>query len=227
MVAIPAAAATGCSQAFTPHWEKDALIARDHVKTLGADAILSEEFKSVDEAVAKGKTLLRQDEQEDAETYFHLAWTKGMLLEMNLAAEKSRLARVAKLKAEEAEAEMQRKEREAQDALRETQRLHIPQDAEKTARKELRNKTEKNRQQKEKSLPSFHTVKNGETLPQIAAQPEVFNDQSLWPLLYRANRDQIRDPRHIWPGQVLRIPRNSIHDDVVEARRYGQEKSVR
>jgi nucleoid-associated protein YgaU len=69
-------------------------------------------------------------------------------------------------------------------------------------------------------------VTRGESLPFIASQPQVYGDRTLWPLIYRANRDQIRDPRHIWPGQVLRIPRNMGREDVAEARRYAQERGL-
>jgi nucleoid-associated protein YgaU len=31
-------------------------------------------------------------------------------------------------------------------------------------------------------------------------------DPTLWPLLYRANRDQIKDPSLLYPGQRLTIP---------------------
>jgi nucleoid-associated protein YgaU len=50
----------------------------------------------------------------------------------------------------------------------------------------------------------FHDVQRGDTLATIAA--ETLGDPSLWPALYRANRDQIRDPDLIYPGQVLLVP---------------------
>ncbi len=46
-----------------------------------------------------------------------------------------------------------------------------------------------------------YNVGEGETLWTISAQPEVYNEGLLWPLLYQANRDQIKDPRQIFPGQ--------------------------
>jgi nucleoid-associated protein YgaU len=52
-----------------------------------------------------------------------------------------------------------------------------------------------------------YTVSQGETLWLIAARREVYGEPLLWPLLYRANRDQIRDPRQIHAGQILDIPR--------------------
>lgn len=41
----------------------------------------------------------------------------------------------------------------------------------------------------------------------ISAQREVYNDPLLWPAIYKANRDQVQDPRQVFPGQVLVIPR--------------------
>jgi nucleoid-associated protein YgaU len=60
-----------------------------------------------------------------------------------------------------------------------------------------------------KSLPppKAYRVQAGETLWTIAARKEIYADALLWPLLYQANRDQIRDPRQIYPGQFLSIPR--------------------
>ncbi len=49
-----------------------------------------------------------------------------------------------------------------------------------------------------------HVVQPGESLWQIAAV--VTGDPNLWPLLYRANRDQIVDPSRLYPGQRLSIP---------------------
>ncbi|GAB4300190.1 MAG: DUF4398 domain-containing protein [Desulfuromonadia bacterium] len=77
-----------------------------------------------------------------------------------------------------------------------------------------------------KPLVSTHTVRRGETLPQIAARPEVYGDSRLWPLIYRSNRDQISDPRRLWPGQVLRIPRSYTPEEMAEARRFAAKKPL-
>lgn len=73
----------------------------------------------------------------------------------------------------------------------------------------------------EKQHPLQYRVKKGETLMSIARRKEIFNDPSLWPLIYKANRDQIRDPRIIFPGQVLSIPRNVTTEEMKEARRQA------
>jgi nucleoid-associated protein YgaU len=49
-----------------------------------------------------------------------------------------------------------------------------------------------------------HVVQPGDTLWTISA--DALGDASLWPALYRANRDQIKDPDTLHPGQPLGIP---------------------
>lgn len=169
-----------------------------------------------------GEALLLEDQPEEADNYFHLAWTKGKILEMNLIAEQLRLANLARIKAEG-----ERRERERQKAMRDEQNHLLKEQAAAAEPAEHEKKAERNGHGREKTLPAYHTVMRGETIPQIAGQPEVYNDQTLWPLLYRANRDQIRDPGHIRPGQVFRIPRNVGREEIMEARRYGQEKPLR
>ncbi|MCK7515438.1 MAG: LysM peptidoglycan-binding domain-containing protein [Desulfobacterales bacterium] len=62
-------------------------------------------------------------------------------------------------------------------------------------------------------------VKKGDTLPSIAARHEIYNDSFMWPLIYKANRDQIKDPKVLYAGQDLKIPREMTIEEIVEARR--------
>jgi LysM repeat protein len=71
-----------------------------------------------------------------------------------------------------------------------------------------------------------YTVKVGENLYTIARQPFIYADGMLWPLIYRANRDQIKDPRQIYPGQVLNIPRDISDPDKEQARTRAKESPV-
>lgn len=63
-----------------------------------------------------------------------------------------------------------------------------------------------------------YTVSAGELLWGIAKRPDVYGDPFLWPLLYQANRDQIKDPRIIYAGQTLTIPRNVSEEEREKAR---------
>ena len=51
-------------------------------------------------------------------------------------------------------------------------------------------------------------VYKGECLWRIASYPEVYGSGTKWPLIYRANKDKIKDPDLIYPNQVFEIPRD-------------------
>lgn len=50
----------------------------------------------------------------------------------------------------------------------------------------------------------LYEVQPGDTLWSIAEV--ALGDARLWPALYRANRDRIKDPRRVYPGQRLTVP---------------------
>ena len=51
-----------------------------------------------------------------------------------------------------------------------------------------------------------YEVVTGDHLWGISSKTEVYDDPYMWPRLYRANRDQIKDPDMIYPNQVLNVP---------------------
>ncbi len=59
-----------------------------------------------------------------------------------------------------------------------------------------------------RGLPNAWKVYKGEFLWRIASYPEVYGNGTKWPIIYRANKDQIKDPDLIYPNQVLEIPRD-------------------
>jgi hypothetical protein len=67
-------------------------------------------------------------------------------------------------------------------------------------------------------LPLSHEVVKGECLWWIAEYEEIYNDPFMWPLIYKANRDQINDPDLIYPGQVFYIPRTFSLDKLKDSR---------
>ena len=50
-----------------------------------------------------------------------------------------------------------------------------------------------------------YTVVAGDSLSKIAKR--LYGDANKWPLIHEANRDQIKNPDLIHPGQTLRIPK--------------------
>ena len=50
----------------------------------------------------------------------------------------------------------------------------------------------------------YYVVKKGDTLSKIAK--EQYGDANLYPQIFEANRDILKDPNQIQVGQKLRIP---------------------
>jgi hypothetical protein len=224
-------AITGCSTP-RPLWHQKAGQLLLSVRSGGAPALLPSEYGNLVDTYANGEKLLFQDDIVNADKLFLLSIMKGELLTENLVNEKNRVAEVERM--QQLEEQQRGKERleavELQNEVRrreaEEVRARIAEQAKLHAEAEAQRQAERSYTQKERTLTATHTVKRGESLPQIASLPEVYNDPLLWPLIYRANRDQIRDPRNLWPGQSLRVPRNYSRDDLQEARRYALERRL-
>ena len=75
-------------------------------------------------------------------------------------------------------------------------------------------------------LVDQYSVGEGENLWTISAKPQVYGEGLLWPLLYQANRDQIKDPRQIFPGQILGIRRDTTEAELEEARQKARESDI-
>ncbi|HWL70161.1 MAG TPA: peptidoglycan-binding protein LysM [Geminicoccus sp.] len=54
---------------------------------------------------------------------------------------------------------------------------------------------------------SFYTVKKGDTLSAIAKAQ--YGDASKYPVIFEANKPMLKHPDKIYPGQVLRIPKQA------------------
>jgi nucleoid-associated protein YgaU len=216
MVCALAACATA-----PPRFRNEALDLMQRLKTKGGESLLPAEFNSAMQAFRTGEALTKEEEEDEAEEYYYLALMKGTLLDKELHEEKARRKEAARRAEEQKKAELERRAQEESKRLAQARAEALaPKDAGEAARK-------KAKALKEHPLVSSYTVKRGESLPLIASQPEVYGDRNLWPLIYRANRDQISDPRHIWPGQVLRVPRNNLgREDLAEAKRYAQDKPL-
>jgi nucleoid-associated protein YgaU len=54
----------------------------------------------------------------------------------------------------------------------------------------------------------FYTIQSGDSLSKIAKR--YYGDAMKYPVLFEANREIIKDPNLIYPGQVLRVPKLKI-----------------
>jgi len=71
-----------------------------------------------------------------------------------------------------------------------------------------------------------YEVKAGQNLAEIASLSAVYGDRLLWPLIYRANRKQIKTPREIAPAQLLDIPRDKNIEELEAARQEALELNL-
>jgi len=74
-------------------------------------------------------------------------------------------------------------------------------------------------------LPTSYTVVKGNCLWWISEFKQIYNDPFMWPLIFKANRDKIKNANLIYPGQNFAIPRTFALDDVKAARhKAGKSK---
>lgn len=187
-----------------------------------APAMFPQEYRSLLETFEHGEAIYHvREDDKGADVYYQLAFQKAEMLKSEVQRAKKKLA-----------AEKQQQIAELAAKAEEEQLMHAAAEAEiRLTAQELARSVEaaqtvqKKNKETPPPLPTSYTVRRGETLPQISARTEIYNDSSLWPIIYRANRDQIRDPKRLWPGQVFTIPRNFSHGEAVEARRYSNKNN--
>ncbi|ROR35076.1 LysM peptidoglycan-binding domain-containing protein [Inmirania thermothiophila] len=71
-----------------------------------------------------------------------------------------------------------------------------------------------------------YTVVRGDSLWKISGREEVYGDPFRWPLIYKRNRDQIRDADLIYPGQVFTIDRFPSPDAVAAAVEHARNRGA-
>lgn len=210
-----------CS-AQVPTWRSKAAPLVEELAHNEAQALFPQEYRSMLETFEHGEALYHvREDDKGADLYYQLAFQKAGMLKSEVQLAKKQIAfekqqRIAELAAKAEEEQLMRAAAEAEIRLR-TQELARSAEAAQTVLKKPKAPPP--------PLPTSYTVRRGETLPQISARTEIYNDSTLWPIIYRSNRDQIRDPKRLWPGQVLVIPRNFSRDEAVEARRYSDKKN--
>ena len=208
-----------------PTWRAKSAAQVDELVRQDALTLFPQEYLNLLETFEHGEAVLHvKGDEKEADVFYLLALQKGSLLKSELVQHKQRKAQEERerIAAESARVEEERLMREAAEAEARLRQQEL-RDATRAAQPAVVVKTETPKEPIQQQILSY-TVRRAETLPQIAARTEIYNDSSLWPLIYRANRDQIRDPKQLWPGQVLKIPRHFSHDEAQEAKRYSGKK---
>jgi nucleoid-associated protein YgaU len=75
-----------------------------------------------------------------------------------------------------------------------------------------------------KSANMSYDVKRGDTLWGIASQGDVYNNPWEWPLIYKANANEINDPDLIFPDQTFSIPTYPKKDEANLAEHHAKNR---
>ncbi len=65
--------------------------------------------------------------------------------------------------------------------------------------------------------PDQYRVARGDTLWSISGKPTIYRNPLMWPIIYKANQQQIPDPDRIFPQQLLAIPRHLSQEEITLA----------
>ena len=72
----------------------------------------------------------------------------------------------------------------------------------------------------------MYTVVKGDNLWNISAKDTIYGNPYHWPLIYKANADQINDPDLIFPGQEFGINRMNSDDEVAKAVSHAKNRGA-
>ena len=71
-----------------------------------------------------------------------------------------------------------------------------------------------------------YTVVRGDNLWNISGKSSIYGDPYQWPLIYKANRSQIKDPDLIFPGQNFDIDRNASSSEIDAAINHARTRGA-
>ncbi len=72
----------------------------------------------------------------------------------------------------------------------------------------------------------MYTVETGDNLWNISAKDTIYGNPYQWPLIYKANADQINDPDLIFPGQEFGIDQNPSESEVSKAVSHAKNRGA-
>ena len=71
-----------------------------------------------------------------------------------------------------------------------------------------------------------YSVVRGDNLWNISGKDEVYADPYQWPLIYKTNRDKIKDADLIYPGQVFDIDQNASASEIDAAVNHAKTRGA-
>jgi len=166
------------------------------------------EYQAAKAALRNAEQLIHEGKYEPARDLLPFAAAQARQAALKAEQEKARLEAAKQEKARQAEAERRRREARVKPPKKPAPVKAVPPPP------------------PPPKLLDEYLVESEENLQAIAARSDVYADPQLWPLLYKANRDQIKDPRRVYPGQVLTIPRKLSEAELESARSEAAKSTL-
>ena len=162
------------------------------------DAVTNRDEKEAAEAAKEAEKKAAEAKRAREEAHKRTAEIKAKNIEAR--------AEAAEERAKAAEAKAKAAEKAAAEIKAESVRLAWERKKEERAeaKAEAKERAEAKAKERAEAKSRVYVVKSGDSLSKIAK--EVLGDASRWPEIFEANKDKIKDPNMIHPGQELRIP---------------------
>jgi len=94
------------------------------------------------------------------------------------------------------------------------------------ARRQAENALAQHEAEMSKMSADNYTVMRGDSLWAISGKSDIYGNPYQWPLIYKANRDKIKDADLIYPGQVFSIERNASAADISAAVNHAKTRGA-
>ncbi|MDH5784730.1 MAG: LysM peptidoglycan-binding domain-containing protein [Chromatiales bacterium] len=97
------------------------------------------------------------------------------------------------------------------------------------ARRQAENALRQHQAEMNKAKPvanDGYTVMSGDTLWGISSKSSIYGNPYQWPLIYKANRSQIKDADLIYPGQNLVIQRDASAAEIDAAVNHARNRGA-
>lgn len=154
----------------------------------------------IQKAIDAVTTRDEKEEAEEARQAAEAARAQAARESQEKAAAEAR-ARAAEARARAAEERAQAAQKAAAEAKAQAARI----EAEKRRQQMLEEMELRKAQAAAAAEPTYYVVQPGDSLSKIAR--DKLGDASRWPEIFELNKDQIKDPNLIYPGQKLRLPK--------------------
>ena len=189
----------------------DLKTAVDDADKAGARRFYPEDFKGLDNTLGELKSAYQ------AEKYLDVISRGGTAV-----AKARKLADMSKVAAEEearrkAEEEARRREEDERRRAEEARQAEEARHAEEARRVEEARRAAEEEARRRADRPQTYNVVRGDCLWNVSKKDKIYDNPFMWPLIYKENRSQIRDPDLIFPKQEFKIPRDYTQKQEKEA----------